>query len=498
MAAAWVILVFFGYFATLLGIAASRVRRMRGMSDYVLGGRQVSGFTSGLSAASSSTSGWTMLVFPALAFTNGLVELWSVLSITLTLWLAWVILAKRLRRYTIAADDTLTLPEFFEKRFDDRSGVLRTLAALITIFFIIFYVSSGLIAGAKLLETIFGLEQTWGVLVTLLAIASYVFIGGFMAVSRTDVFQALVMLGGFMIIPLALLWIADRPFAGLGADAAGFWNPFTDVSNRPITVAFMLTVAGWGLGTFGSQRILQRFMAVENEARIAASRNISTLWTALIFSFGILLGMVSFPALAEAGLLARVSDPERLYLVVSEVFFHPVVAGFLLTGVIAAIMSTADSQLLLASAIATNDLPFIRQLTYALDMQQRVWLGRLLLVLLGLIAAGLSIFNPESVFTLVSFAWGGMGAAFGPATILALYWRRYNFWGALASILVGTAAASWWGYYSGGPGGIWDIEPATPGFLAAGLAAVAASLATPKPPEATTAMFDRVNRVNPG
>ncbi len=490
---AWILSVFFAYFAILIGIAAAGARQMRGMSDYVLGGRRVSSLTSALSSASSSTSGWTMLVFPALAFTNGMAEIWSVIAIVVGLWLGWAVMAKRLRRYTIATDNTLTLPEFYGWRFGDRTGTLQTLSALITLFFLTFYVSSGLIAGSKLLETVFGLGATPGVLLTLAAVSAYTFIGGFMAVSRTDVFQSTVMLAGFTIIPVALVIMSENPFRGMEGLAPGFWNPLTGADGNAVSLPFILTALGWGFGTFGSQRILQRFMAVGSEDKIAPSRDLATLWTTLIFFFGLLLGMAAFPALSDAGMLEAVSDPERLYFVVSEVFFPPLVTGLLLTGVIAAIMSTADSQLLLASAVATNDLPFVRNLTHALKARWRVWLGRLLLVAVGILAAALAVFSQESVFTLVSYAWGGMGAAFGPATILALYWRRFNFWGALASIIVGTALASAWLPLAGGPWGVLDAEPAVPGFVAATAAAVAATLLTPPPSQDVVDLFDRVN-----
>ena len=192
------------------------------------------------------------------------------------------------------------------------------------------------------------------------------------------------------------------------------------------------------------------------------------------------------------------ADPERLYLVAATVFFPPVIAGVLLSAVVAAVMSTADSQLLLASAMATDDLPFIRRYAYAkryvyvLGAFARVWLGRFLLVVVGLIAALLSIFNPDSVYNLVSYAWGGMGAAFGPLILLALYWRRFNFWGALAAMLSGTVIASIWGYFSGGPGGIMDIQPATPGFVIAIPIAVVVTLLTAKPSEKITEVFDDV------
>ena len=491
---AWILTVFFAYFAVLIGIAVTGARRMQGMTDYVLGGRQVSSLTSALSSASSSTSGWTMLVFPALAFTNGMVEMWSVLAIVLGLWLGWTVMAKRLRRYTIAAHNTLTLPEFYGQRFGDRSGTLQSLSALITLFFLVFYVSSGLIAGSKLLETVFGLSATPGVLVTLAAVAAYTFIGGFMAVSRTDVFQSTVMLAGFTIIPISLVFMSESPFRGTEDLAPGFWNPLTDIEGKAVSLSFILTASGWGFGTFGSQRILQRFMAVGSEDRIGPSRDLATLWTTLIFFFGLLLGMAAFPALSDAGMLDAVSDPERLYFVVSEEFFPILVTGLLLTGVIAAIMSTADSQLLLASAVASGDLPFIRDLNHALKARWRVWLGRLLLLVVGVLAAALAVFSQESVFALVSYAWGGMGAAFGPATILALYWRRFNFWGALASIVVGTAVSSAWLPLSGGPWGVLDAEPATPGFIASTVAAIAFTLLTPPPPREVAALFDRVTQ----
>ena len=370
-----------------------------------------------------------MLVFPALAFMNGAIELWTVFSLVLGFWLTWTIYAKRLRRYTIAAENSLTFPEFFEKRFGDKWGVLRTLSAVIALFFIIFYISSGLIAGSKLLNTVFGLDGIVGILVTLVAVASYTFIGGFLAVSRTDVFQALIMLAGFIILPLTLLFITSDPFQGLEGTAAGFWNPFTDAAGDGITVTFLLSSVGWGLGSFGSLRILQRFMAVESEKSIRPSRDIGTLWAALIFMFGLMLGLVALPALGEVGRLEVVTaDPERLFLVAATVFFPPILAGILLSAVIAAVMSTADSQLLLASAVATDDLPLIRRYAYAkryvfvLGAFARVWMGRFLLVVVGIVAAVLSISNPSSVLNLVSYAWGGMGAAFGPLILLALYW----------------------------------------------------------------------------
>ncbi len=514
---AWVLFVFVAYFAVLIGIALVRARHMDDMSDYVLGGRRMGTFTSALSAASSSSSGWTMLVFPALAFAAGLVHLWTAASIALGAWLVWTVMGRRLRRYTVAAGDSLTIPAFLEQRFLDRRGWLRSLAAAITVFFVVFYVSSGLIAGAKLLEEVFDIshdEYHWlGILITLVAITTYTFIGGFLAVSRTDVFQALMMLGGFLLLPLMLIVIADDPFQGLGGTGEGFWNPFTDDSGEVVGLVFLLSTAGWGLGTFGSQRVLARLMAVDREEQIPGSRNIGVSWVVVMFGLGVLLGMVAVPALRERGLFDEVAaDPERLFLITAREFFHPLVAGLLLTAVIAAVMSTADSQLLLASAIATGDVPLLRRVSSALRSGARVWMGRLMLLAVGAVAAVLSIYRPDSVFNLVALAWGGMGAAFGPATILALYWRRFNYWGALTSMLVGTAVATFWwllplGTDASAPlplldgvweamkadaGGVWTIQPATPGVLLAVPAAVLVTLLTPPPRREVVEVFDRV------
>ena len=497
MSNAGLVAVFAGYFLILIGIAVVRARRMRAMSDYVLAGREMGGFTSALSASSSGTSGWAILVFPALAFQNGLQEVWTALALVAGIWLSWQILAKRLRRYSIATDDALTVPAFLERRFEDPTGSVRIVAALITIFFIVFYVSSGLVAGAKLLNTVFDLNQTIGLVVTLFAIASYTLIGGFMAVSRTDVFQASLMLAAFILIPLWVMYASDHSFKDLGEGAPGFWNPLTDPGNEPITVVFLLSAVGWGLGYLGSQRVVQRYMAVRSEAAIPLSRDVGTAWMFLVYAFALLVGLVALPALQDMGRLDEVlQDRERVFLVLTQVFFHPIVGGILLSAVIAAVMSTADSQLLLASAIATEDLPLVRKFAQGLAPGARVWLGRGLLLVTGVVSLALLwILGEQSVFSLVAFAWGGMAAAFAPAIILTLYWRRFNWQGAVAAMLVGTSTAGLWAFLAD-LGGIMAMNPATPGCLFATLAGVGVALATPPPAASVTARFDAVVGAN--
>ena len=234
-------------------------------------------------------------------------------------------------------------------------------------------------------------------------------------------------------------------------------------------------------------------MAIENEEKIPASCNIGVAWLFLITIFGLAIGWMARPALEQAAVLGAAADPEKVYFVVTEVFFHPLVAGVLLCGVVAAVMSTADSQLLLGSAVAADDLPVLRRVTSSFRQRPRIWLGRLLLVVIGLVSMAISMYKPDSILDLVSYAFGGMGAAFGPSIILALYWRRFNFWGAVSSVVVGTVVSSIWGFSSGGPGGVWNIMVGTPGFAAGAVAAVAITLLTRAPSSGIVALFDKMN-----
>ncbi len=491
MANIWVIFGFAVYFGVLIGIAVAGARRMRDMADYTLGGRRLSSFTAALSTGSSTTSAWTMLALPALAFTGGLVEMWVPICATIGIFLSWTLLARRLRRYSVAADNAVTIPEFLEVRFGDATGTLRAVSGLITILFVVFYISSGLVGGSKLLEQIFGLDLTAGVILTLLAIAAYTLIGGFMAVSRTDVVQALLMMGSLALLVVTLFYQTVHPFRH--GTAPSFFDPFTLTDGSPITLAYVASLSGWIIGGLGAHRILQRFMAIEHEDKVRQGRNIAVAWLVTVYGLAFLVGMVARPALFEAGLLGEVVDTERVYFIVSEVFFHPMVLGALLTAVIAAVMSTADSQLLLASAIATDDLPVLKRIARRLAANARVWMGRGLLLVIGVVSAVLSVWFPDSIFNLVSYAWGGMGAAFGPVMILGLYWRRFNVWGAGTAVVAGTLAASAWQLLSGGPGGVWDIAPATPAFVISMTAAIGVTLLTPPPPREVTELFDRVN-----
>ena len=335
--------------------------------------------------------------------------------------------------------------------------------------------------------------MTAGLLVTLCAVTSYTFIGGFLAVSRTDVFQALIMLVGFFILPITLLFIVDAPFADLMANPEKS-NPLA-LATGPDALAFILTIPGWVLLMIRTPRMLHRFMAIVGEDKIAASRNISVTWVTLIFSFGLMLGLLALHALSESGNLAEVlEDPELVYLVVSTVFFHPIIAGLLLTGVVAAVMSTADSQLILASAIATDDVPLIRKFAESL--------GSPGLGVAGAVLACGDWRNRDGTFDLQPGlgvqpgnlrgvgAGDGLWAGDDSGAVLAGDER-------LGGGGVGGRGDGGDGFVEivggGVPGGIWDIVPALPGYIGAfGAAVVVTDLTAPPPPDVAE-LFDRVN-----
>lgn len=453
------LIFFIIYVCVLLGISLYRTRGAQEMADHVLGGRQAGAITTGLSASSSLERGWALLVLPAIALEFGfLVLIIGCATIVFGMWSAWRFMAPRIRRFTTGAQNALTLPELFERRFMDSTGALRVLAALLTIFFVIFYVSAGLLAGGRLLYIVFGLDVKVGGLITLLIVLSYIFLGGYMVVVRTDVFQSLLTIVGVLVLIAAMLFVTSNAAAELSTSFSQSWDHFisggeTDgVALAPVFL-FLIFLA-FTQGVYGAQRLMYRFMAVKSEAIMVPSRRISSTWIFVLLGSCLLLGLVADIAftqqgfLAERALIQESADEGRhggtmLFYMSAQLFLNPVVGAFALTAIAAAVMSTIDSQLLVGSAVATTDLPFVRnfgqrrRFVYVLGAFARVWIGRLILIFIGVASWLLAIVQPQSVIALLSYAWVGMGGVFGPITILTLYWRRFNIWGAYAGLIVG-------------------------------------------------------------
>lgn len=476
---------FLVYLVTMLAIGYVAYKRTVNSSDYFLGGRSLGPWPAALSAGASDMSGWLLLGLPGYAYAAGMEALWLGGGLLIGTWLNWLVCAKRLRTYSITANNSLTLPAYFASRFDDNSKMLQTIAAFFILMFFLFYTSSGLVAGGKLFETVFGLDYKVAVILGTVCVVSYTLFGGFLAVSWTDLVQGLLMSAALLIVPLAAM---DGGFGDLSA-ALELKNPelltlFNDVKGQPLSAIAIISLLAWGLGYFGQPHILARFKATRSNADLKTARYIAVTWTALSMTGALLVGVVGFLYVSnQAGV--DLADGEKIFMLLVNAMFHPIIAGILLAAILAAIMSTADSQLLVSSSALAED--FYKQLIHKdASPASVVLVGRIGVVVLSLIALMLAMNPDSSVLGLVSYAWAGFGAAFGPVLLLSLFWKRMNRNGALAGILVGALTVVIWKQI---PGGIFEIYEIVPGFILATMAVITTSLMTAQPSEKVLAMF---------
>lgn len=469
---------FIGYLLLMLLIGWWAYRRTHNLADYILGGRRLGPWPTALSAGASDMSGWLLLGLPGFAYAAGLEALWLVGGLLLGSWLNWRIVAYRLRRYSERADDSITIPAFLENRFQDRTRLLRVVSALFILLFFLFYTSSGLVAGARLFETVFGLPYLWALMAGTLAIILYTFLGGFLAVAWTDLIQGLLMAAALIIVPL----YAVTAMGGVGEGwlRVQALNPqlldgLTDSGGGPLGWIAIVSLLGWGLGYFGQPHILARFKAIRHHREMGTARRIAVGWTALTLLGATLVGLAAIGTLPEP-LVGK--ESERAFMLLVGTLFHPLVAGVLLAAVLAAIMSTADSQLLVSSSALAEDFykALFRREASAAEL---IAVGRLAVVVIALIAFALALQPDSKVLDLVAYAWGGFGAAFGPAILLSLYWQRMNSWGALAGIVTGGLTVVVWKQLEGG---LFELYELVPAFCLSLLAIGVVSLLTPPPP----------------
>lgn len=480
---------FLVYLAVMLGIGLYAYKLTSSSEDYFLGGRSLGPWPTALSAGASDMSGWLLLGLPGYAFAAGMESLWLAGGLLLGTWLNWLICAKRLRTYSIQVDNALTIPEYLSRRFKDNSKLLQTISAFFILLFFLFYTSSGLVAGGKLFETVFGLDYSTAVILGTICVVSYTLFGGFLAVSWTDLVQGLLMSAALVIVPIVAL---DGSFSDLSnslhaknPELLTLWN---SAKGEPLTWISIVSLAAWGLGYFGQPHILARFKACRSNKDIGTARRIAVSWTALSMAGALLIGFVGI-IYVDTNLGGSLADGETIFMILVNAVFHPVVAGILLAAILAAIMSTADSQLLVSSSALAED--FYKQLIRKeADSQEIVLVGRVAVVVLSLFALILAL-NPESsVLGLVSYAWAGFGAGFGPAILFSLFWRRMNRNGALAGVLVGSITIVVWKQLSGG---LFDLYEIVPGFILASLAIVLVSLMTASDDEIETS-FDEYEK----
>lgn len=479
---------FLVYLAMMLGIGIYAYKRTASSADYFLGGRSLGPWPAALSAGASDMSGWLLLGLPGYAFASGMEALWLAAGLLMGTWLNWLLVAKRLRTYSIVASDSLTLPEFFANRFKDNSKALQVISAFFILLFFLFYTSSGLVAGGKLFETVFGLDYTTALVIGTVCVVSYTLFGGFLAVSWTDLVQGLLMAAALVMVPVIALQSnggAGELFATLEAKNPELLTIWNNAKGEPLSWIAIVSLMAWGLGYFGQPHILARFKGIRSNEDVPTARRIAVIWTALSMAGALLVGLVGI-LYVDNQLAGDLADGEKIFMVLVNAMFSPVVAGILLAAILAAIMSTADSQLLVSSSALAED--FYKQIIRKDASQAEiVMVGRVAVVGLSLVAMMLAL-NPDStVLGLVSYAWAGFGAAFGPALLLALYWKGMNRNGALAGVIIGGVTVVAWKQISGG---IFDIYEIVPGIIFATIAIIAVSKATGAPEQSVQDEFD--------
>jgi sodium/proline symporter len=472
-----IILMFALYLIFMLLIGVVFYFRTKNLSDYVLGGRQLGGWVTSMSAQASDMSGWLLMGLPGAAYLSGLSSAWIAFGLAIGTYLNWKVIAKRLRVYTEVAGDSLTIPDYFENRFKDNSKVLRIMSAVFIVIFFLFYTSSGFVAGAKLFSTVFGIPYSKALVIGSFVIVSYTFLGGFMAVCWTDFFQGIMMFIAVIMVPIIGIKTLGGWNATIGAISCTnphLLNLFTNADGTSISLIGTISLLAWGLGYFGQPHILVRFMAIKSSKEIKKARIIAIVWVILSLTASVLIGMVGMMYL-KTPLVG--SDSEKVFMILIHKMFHPAVAGFLLSAALAAIMSTADSQLLVTASSITEDFYKVLFRKNASE-KELVWISRLAVMIVAVIAYFLALDENSSVLQLVAYAWAGFGATFGPTIILSLFWNRITKNGALAGMISGGVTVIIWKALSGG---IFELYEIVPGFIISIIAIVIVSLLDKEP-----------------
>ncbi|WP_273113829.1 sodium/proline symporter PutP [Corynebacterium durum] len=491
----WFIVAIVMYMLAMLAIGYWSYRQTSQYDDYMLAGRGLNPMVAALSAGASDMSGWLLMGLPGALFVSGFSGLWIAIGLLVGCWANWYWVAPRLRAYTEASRDSLTLPSFLENRLRDSSHVLRIVSSLVIVVFFTFYVSSGMVSGGKYFESTFGGSYVDGMLIVASVTVAYTFIGGFLAVSYTDAVQGMIMFAALVLVPAVALFSLDDMSSIWTFATSNNYGPYTNGGNphyfsliSGVSFAAIVGYLSWGLGYFGQPHIIVRFMALRKPSEAKQGRRIGVSWMLICILGAVavaLIGTAFFGQNAEYTVTDQ-KDYETVFLDMGRILFHPLVAGLVLTAVLAAIMSTISSQLLVTSSALIEDLYMIVTKRKLSD-QVLINLSRTAVVGVAIIAALLSIKPSNSILGLVAFAWAGFGSAFGPLVVASLYWRRLNTPGALAGIIVGAVVSFGWGMSSLGD----SLYEMVPGFLCGTLAMVAVSLLTKPPAQEILDEFDR-------
>jgi len=487
-----------------IGVKYSK-RAKGGAGEFYLGGRQLGPVVSAMSAEASDMSSWLLMGLPGVAYFCGIADAaWTAIGLGIGTYLNWLIVAKRLRHYTERID-AITIPDFFSRRYNDKKNVLSAIAAVIIIVFFVPYTASGFAAVGKLFSSLFGVDYLTAMIVGAIIIVLYTTLGGFLAVSITDLIQSIIMSVAIIVVLVFGIKTAGG-WANVCENAknvAGYLsltasaNIATGESGKYGFITICSTLA-WGLGYFGMPHILVRFMAVDNAEKIKLSRRIASIWVVISMAAAIVIGIIGY-AMSKNGAIALFGSASEAEAVIVKIagllstygWGAAAVAGLIIAGILASTMSTADSQLLTAASSVSQNL---LQEAFGIKLSEKASMlaARLTVIGVAIIAVFLAQDPNSSVFSVVSFAWAGFGAAFGPVVLLALFWKRSNKWGALAGMIAGGAMVFIWKYAVRPLGGAWNIYELLPAFIIGCIAAIVVSLLTAKPDAETEKVFEEV------
>jgi sodium/proline symporter len=454
-----VLISFSLYMVVMVGIGIYFYLKTDDLSDYVLGGRGLGPVVTALSAGASDMSGWLLLGLPGMMYSQGLVGGWIAIGLTLGAFLNWHYVAKPLRLYTYHLDDAITIPDYFSNRFEDKQNWLRIVTAIVILIFYTLYTSSGLVGGAKLFEATFDMSYSTALITGSIIIVSYTFLGGYNAVSWTDLIQGILMMLALIVTPIVVISKLGGVSEAIGAVRS--IDPKNLDMLRGSSFIGIVSLLAWGLGYFGQPHIIVRFMSIRDSKEMGAAKAVGMSWMIISVIGSLMTGFFGLAYVVANGV--DLQDSEKIFISLSQLLFNPWIAGFLLAAILAAIMSTIDSQLLVSSSVLTRDLYHVLLRKNATNTEL-VWVGRATVIIIAVIAWYISTDRNSSVLELVSYAWAGFGAAFGPLIILSLYNKNITKHGAIAGMIGGAITVIVWKQLRGG---IFELYEMLPGFLIA-------------------------------
>ncbi len=493
------------YLIGMLVVGAICSKKNSTADDFYLGGRKLGPIVTAMSAEASDMSSWLLMGLPGLAYLSGTADAgWTAIGLAIGTYVNWLIVAKRIRRYSHISGNAITIPDFFSNRYRDNSNIIMVLSAAIIIIFFVPYTASGFAACGKLFASLFGVNYFAAMIVSAFVIVGYTALGGFLAASTTDLIQSIVMTAALIIVLVFGVHMAGGVEAVINnaKDLPGYFSmslKYDIATNSAVEMSFISKVStiAWGLGYFGMPHILLRFMAIEDHNKLTLSRRVATVWVVISLAVAIFIGVVGL-GMTNAGAIKFLEGTASETIIVEASallstygVIPALLAGVILAGILASTMSTADSQLIAASSAVSKNIFGVLKIKQ--EGKASMIAARATLIVISVIAAFLARNPDSSVFGIVSFAWAGFGASFGPVVLFALFWRRSNRFGAIAGLLVGGIMVFVWKYLVRPMGGVWDVYELLPAFIAASAAIIIVSLLTEEPSKEIVEEFDRVS-----